>query len=91
MKTFIIMLLGLSALVSCKKKYVCECITTKNPENSSGEVAFNTYPTTNTRTIKARKEDAEASCKSGNKVAPEPGFYEPGEEPAILTTTCELR
>ncbi len=91
MKILVITLLGFSTLVSCKKKYTCECVTTKSPNNSSEEVAFINYPTTNTRTIKAKKEDAEADCKSGNKVVYEDGFYEPGEEPAVLTTTCQIR
>lgn len=92
MKALIITLLTLAALVSCKKKYTCECVTTKNPNNSAGnEVTFTTYPTTNTRTIKDKKESAEADCKSGNKVAYEPGFYEPGEEPAVLTTVCDIK
>ncbi len=89
MKTLFITLLGFSTLVSCKKKYTCECITTRNDNGSSGEGG--NYPATSTRTIKDKKEDAEASCKSGNNVAYEPGFYEQGEEPAILTTTCNIR
>ncbi|MGV3610462.1 MAG: hypothetical protein ACO1N0_05910 [Fluviicola sp.] len=92
MKILLITLLGLIALGSCKKKYACECVTTKSPNNSNGnEVTLTTYPKTNTRTIKDKKDKAEAECKSGNKVGYEDGFYEVGEEPAVLTTVCEIR
>lgn len=96
MKILVITLLGLSALVSCKKKYTCQCTTTKQYDGNFEEgVIYDFYyePTSNTRTIKEKKKaDAETSCESGNTVTYETGFYESqGQEPTVVTTICEIK
>lgn len=96
MKVFIITLLGLSVLVSCKKKYTCECVTTKQYDGNFEEgMVYDFYdvPTSNTRIIKDnKKQNAEKSCQSGNKVTYEPGYYEDqGQNPTVVTTVCEIR
>jgi hypothetical protein len=92
---FFILLFGLLTFTSCKKKYTCQCTTTKQYDGSFEEgVIFDFYDpaTTNTRTIKEKKkEDAEASCTEGNKVGYEPGFYESqGQQPTVVTTICTI-
>jgi hypothetical protein len=96
MKVFIITLLGLSVLVSCKKKYTCECVTTKQYDGNFEEgVIYDFYyePVLNSRTIKeTKKADADASCKSGNSVTYEPGYYEAqGQQPTSVLTVCQLK
>jgi hypothetical protein len=96
MKTLVITLLGLSTLFSCKKKYTCVCTTSKHYDGNfeEGKVYdFYDPATTNTRTIKdKKKENAETSCKSGNNVTYETGFYESqGQEPTVVTTICEIK
>ena len=96
MKTVIITLLGLSAvLVSCKKTYNCECTTNKTfgSYEENGAVYDFYYEETNSNTtIKDKKEDAQASCAKGSKTYSEPGPYaQNGQDPTLVVTTCAIK
>lgn len=91
MKILVITLLGLSALVSCKKKYNCECTTNKTfgPYQENGAIHDFYYQESTNKTIKDKKEDAQASCDSNSKTYYEPGPYaQNGQDPTLVTTTC---
>jgi hypothetical protein len=95
MKIIIITLLGLSALVSCKKKYNCECATKKTfaPYQENGAIYdFYYEETTSKSKIKDKKEDAKASCAEGSKTYYEPGPYaQNGQDPTLVVTTCAIK
>jgi len=88
-------LFGLLALASCKKKYTCECTTTKHYDSyvQNGVMYDYLIPevTTSTRTIKDKKDAAKSACESGNKVSYEPGPQEQnGQGPTEITTVCTI-
>jgi hypothetical protein len=86
-----------TVLVSCKKAYTCECITT-DKETVSGVVTEKTYKNGSTAYgKKMTKKQAEAACKHEGEAlhsSYESFLTENGNSPVndvTTTTTCSLK
>ena len=91
-----ILTLSLTALVSCKKDYICQCTTTDvEPAYSNGgsvNTAGNTTVYNNTTFIRDTRKNATSICEGNSQTSTYSSPYSSyGQPNTIRTVDCQLK